>query len=222
MFIGHYSTALVAKACAPKVPFWVFILAVQLVDIAWAFLVMSGIEGVRFDTSLPSNPLDLYYIPYSHSLLATILWSGGTYLLLRQFAARWFSHFEAMVIALVVASHWILDILVHRPDLLIWSDLKIGFGLWNYPVISMSLELGVVAAGLAFLLSRPQFNYRVKRRMLFFGLVLLAIQLLSAVVPPPLSIPELTGTGLLFFIGLPILAFVMVDRKMKTMADGAT
>ncbi|MDX1450989.1 MAG: hypothetical protein R3183_00425 [Oleiphilaceae bacterium] len=215
MFIGHYSTALVAKAIAPKAPFWVFILAVQLVDVAWALFVMFGIEGVRFDTSLASNPLDLYHMPYSHSLVATLVWSLGTFVVLRTFARHYLSVQEATVIALVVASHWVADVLVHRPDLLIWGDLKIGLGLWDYPVWSMLLEVGVVVLALVFLLSRDSFNYRIKRSMLIFGIILVMLQLSILVIPPPLQVVELSLTGLLFFLGLPLLAWAMVDRKSR-------
>ncbi len=212
MFIGHYSTALVGKACAPKAPLWTMVLAAQLVDVAWAVFIATGIEALRFDTSLATNPFDLFDIPYSHSLPATLLWAAGTYVLLRRFAGNWLGQREAVVIALVVASHWFADLLVHRPDLIVWGDTKVGFGLWDYPGIALCLEVFVVIAGLVYLLTRQDLDYRSRRRILGFGMLLIAIQLSTLVIPMPLNIPELCATSLLFFLGLPLLAYLWIDR----------
>src|SRR5438128_12162196 len=72
LFVGHYSPAFVAKAAAPRVPLWTLLLAAQFVDILWSLCVFAGIEHVRLVPGLPSNPLDLYHMPYTHSLLATV------------------------------------------------------------------------------------------------------------------------------------------------------
>src|ERR1700726_4709972 len=78
MFIGHYGPALAAKAAKKSVPLWVLFLAVQLLDVFWSILVMLGIERVRIVPGITAtNPLDLYYMPYTHSLMASILWSIG-------------------------------------------------------------------------------------------------------------------------------------------------
>ena len=77
MFIGHYAPAFVIKSVNKTIPLWLLFLAVQLVDIAWASLVLLGIEKVRIVPGITaSNPLDLYYFPFTHSLLAAIVWSG--------------------------------------------------------------------------------------------------------------------------------------------------
>ena len=75
MFVGHYSAAFIAKRLEPRLPLWSLLLAVQLVDVVWAVLVLLGIERATIDFSLPGNPLVLSYMPYTHSLPATLLWS---------------------------------------------------------------------------------------------------------------------------------------------------
>jgi hypothetical protein len=58
---------------------------------------------------------------------------------------------DALVMALLVFSHWMLDVLVHRPDLpLLVSDqgTKMGLGLWNSLFTTLVLELGSFAAGI--------------------------------------------------------------------------
>jgi hypothetical protein len=78
MFVGHYGPALAAKAVKKTIPLWLLFLAVQLLDVFWSILVLLGIEKVRVVPGITvANPLDLYYMPYTHSLLAAILWSVG-------------------------------------------------------------------------------------------------------------------------------------------------
>ena len=76
MFIGHYGPSFALKAIRPAIPLWLLFVAVQLVDIGWALLVLLGVERVRIVPGITaSNPLDLYYMPYTHSLAAVALWS---------------------------------------------------------------------------------------------------------------------------------------------------
>ena len=76
MFVGHYGPSFAIKAFRPAIPLWLLFMAVQLVDVVWAVLVLLGIEKVRIVPGITaSNPLDLYYMPYTHSLVAAILWS---------------------------------------------------------------------------------------------------------------------------------------------------
>ena len=180
MLAGHYSAALVAKAVAPRAPLWSLFAAAQLVDIAWALLVLGGIEHFRLDPTLPSNPLDLYHMPYTHGLPATFVWAGAAYL-----AARlWLGDSRAaLAIAAVTASHWLLDWVVHRPDLPLWGDAhKVGLALWNRPWLAWWLELAfIVASGLALFRVLPS---RVGRRKLAILLGVLGLVHLLSLAPP--------------------------------------
>ena len=58
----------------------------------------------------------------------------------------------AIVVALVSASHWMLDLVVHRPDMPVFPRNLgklpfLGFGLWNHPQAAACVELGLVVAG---------------------------------------------------------------------------
>src|SRR5262245_44090676 len=76
MFVGHYSIAFLAKRRASRVPLWVFLLAVQLVDYLWDLLVLLGVEKFRLAPEITgAMPVDLYYLPYTHSLVATAGWA---------------------------------------------------------------------------------------------------------------------------------------------------
>jgi hypothetical protein len=76
MFVGHYGPSFAAKALKRPIPLWVLFLAVQLLDVFWSIFVLLGIEKVRIVPGITAtNPLDLYYMPYTHGLDAAVLWS---------------------------------------------------------------------------------------------------------------------------------------------------
>ncbi len=155
MFIGHWAPALVAatQKNAPKLG--LLFIAAQLVD--WLFFVflLTGTERMRVSPGISTmNPMDLYYMPYTHSLLGSVvfavLFAGLIWLLTT-------SRKAALIGGAVVLSHWFLDLLVHVPDLtLAGRPPKLGFGLWNYPWIEIPLELGIVFAALWFYARRMQ------------------------------------------------------------------
>src|SRR5207302_6103654 len=80
MFVGHYSVAFAVKSERNQIPLWVLFVAVQLLDFLWAPFVLLGIEKVRIVPGITAgNPLDLYYMPYTHSLIGALAWSVGAF-----------------------------------------------------------------------------------------------------------------------------------------------
>jgi hypothetical protein len=147
MFLGHYAVALGAKKAAPATSLGTFILAAQLVDLLWPVFLLLGWERVRID---PGNtavtPLDFVSYPWTHSLVAMAGWGlalGVAYWLVRRYPRG------AVVVAMLVVSHWILDALVHGPDLPITpgGETRVGLGLWDSLPATLALELGLFAAG---------------------------------------------------------------------------
>src|SRR5688500_11612764 len=130
MFVGHYGVSFAAKKADDSIPLWVLFLAVQLLDVVWAPLVLLGVEKVRIVPGFTAtNPLDLYYMPYTHSLVAASLWSVAAALAYRRIA-RSAGSWAAMTVGLAVFSHWPLDLVVHTPDLPLYDNaLKVGLGL---------------------------------------------------------------------------------------------
>lgn len=148
MFIGHWAPALAAAAASRKAPpIAVLFIGAQLIDWAFFGLLLAGVEHMRFSPGISvMNPMDLYHMPYTHSLLGAAAFAGAVWalrwLLLRDMAG-------ALIGAAVVLSHWLLDLLVHVPDLtLAGSPPKLGFGLWNHPMIEMPLEVGITLGAL--------------------------------------------------------------------------
>jgi hypothetical protein len=149
MFIGHYAPAFAAKAAVNAVPLWVLFVAAQWVDFCWAAFVMAGIEKARIVPNfLGLNPLDLYFMPYTHGLPSAALLS----LLIGGLAALLFKGNRVAIlsaVALTSALHWVFDLVVHTKDLpLIFNEMKVGFGLWANPYASVPLEIGLMFGGL--------------------------------------------------------------------------
>jgi membrane-bound metal-dependent hydrolase YbcI (DUF457 family) len=179
MLGGHYASALLTKAAVPRAPFWALVLGAQFIDVLWALFVLAGVEHVRLDLSLPSNPLDLYHMPYTHSLVGALGWAA-----LAGAGARllWRSNAAAAAVAVAVASHWLLDLLVHRPDLPLWpGSAKLGLGIWNHPLPALVLELALLL-GSAWVLAR---TVAWSRGVWIFAGTLAAIHLALSVGPPP-------------------------------------
>lgn len=147
MFIGHFAPAMIAARHkdAPSLP--VLFIGAQLVDWAFFGLLLTGAEKMRVTPGISvMNPMDLYHMPYTHSLLGSAIFALVFGALL--FAATR-SRTGALIAAAVVVSHWFLDLLVHVPDLtLAGSPPKLGFGLWNHPSIEMPLELALTFGSL--------------------------------------------------------------------------
>jgi hypothetical protein len=178
MFVGHYGVSFVLKSIDRKIPLWMLFVAVQFVDVLWSVFVIVGIEKVRIVPGITaSNPLDLYYMPYTHSFIAAIVWS-----LISLLVYRLISNFggiqEALLVSLAVFSHWFLDLLVHRPDLPLYNDTyKVGLGLWNYPAIAFLLEIGLLFTGIIlYLRSTVAASALGKYGMVIFGVIMVIVQ----------------------------------------------
>jgi hypothetical protein len=146
MFIGHWSAAFVAAAAHKRAPkLGTLFVAAHLID--WVFLALAvvGVERLRVEPGATAmNALDLYHMPYSHSLLGCAVWALAFALLLLAWRRDLLT---AAVGGAVVLSHWFLDLLVHRPDLTLAGDQPLlGLGLWNYPAIAIPLEIGLTLA----------------------------------------------------------------------------
>src|SRR5436309_12181145 len=156
MLVGHYSVAFAVKTPRNKIPLWVLFVAVQLLDCLWAPFVLLGIEKVRFVPGITAtNALDLYYMPYTHSLIGALFWSAVAFAIYKIGWRNIASNSAALLVGFAVFSHWLLDLIVHRPDLAIYDDtLKVGFGLWNHRGIEFVSEIGILLFGTVVYLKR--------------------------------------------------------------------
>lgn len=151
MFIGHYATAFAAKAIKPRLPLWQLFIAAQLVDFSWAALVLAGVEKVRLQHGfMEASMLDLYHMPFTHSLPGAVVWSVLAGLVI---ALLWKGEHKVragLIFGGVVFSHWALDLIVHAPDLTLYpGGPKVGLGLWNSLFWSQLVEVGLLGLGFA-------------------------------------------------------------------------
>jgi hypothetical protein len=212
MFIGHFAVALAAKPAAPSTSLGTLFLACALVDLAWPLLLLIGLEQVEIRPGITAfTPLDFVHYPWTHSLVMAGAWAGALgllYFLLRRNARA------ALVVGLVVLSHWFLDFLVHRPDLPLMpgTQARFGLGIWNSVSATLLLEGALFSAALVFYFGRT----RALDRVGTWGLAGLLIFLLAAYAgaafgPPPPSVAAIAWAGLVGGALIVLLGY-WVDR----------
>jgi len=198
MFIGHFGTAFAAKKFAPQPSLGTLILAAQFIDLLWPVLLLLGLEKVAID---PGNtavtPLDFYHYPISHSLLAVLGWAvlfGLIYYLIKK---NWKN---SLVLGILVLSHWVLDLLTHRPDLLLIPglELKVGLGLWNSLLATLIVELAIFAGGVYLYMKMTKARNR-KGSYSAWGLIIFLLLVYSSNIfgAAPPSVEPIAYIGLL-------------------------
>lgn len=150
MGIGHAAVALCASRAAPRVNVGLLIFAAFLADFLLGVFALFGLEQAHVPPDFPSRHYLTFTFPYSHGLVALLLWGillGGLFCWVdRRNPIRTF-----VLIAALVLSHFVLDGLVHVPELPLAGEdsPKIGLGLWNYMPLELVLETSMAIAGLA-------------------------------------------------------------------------
>jgi len=221
MFVGHYGPSLAIRAVRPEVPLWVLFVAAQLVDVAWGLLVLVGIEKLRIVPGITAaSPLDVYYMPYTHSLVAALLWSVAAVLVCRR-VFRWPGWSAAWWVGAAVLSHWGLDWLVHRPDLPLYGNTaKVGLGLWDYVGISLSLEALVLVGGLWLYLKKTRGLTLVGRHgPIVLVVLMLAMQFGMLFAPLPPSSAAVATSALVAYMAFAAVA-AWIDRQRVPVSPG--
>jgi hypothetical protein len=215
VFIGHYALAFAAKRASKQTSLGATFFAAQFADLLWPILLLLGIERVRIVAA--SNPfLNLEFVsyPWSHSLIMDLGWG---LLLGLAYAAVTGNRRGAVVVGLLVPSHWLLDLIVHLPDLPLapGSAVREGLGLWNSPASTVALEGVMFTAGVLLYARATTARDRIGKFGLV-GLVVLLIALYGAslISPPPQSV---TALGWGAAIGWPLTLLPWwVDRHRLT------
>jgi hypothetical protein len=203
MFIGHFALVFAAKKSAPRVSLGTLAMAAQFLDLLWPALLLLGMEHARVAPGITQvTPLDFYYYPYSHSLLMAMVW-GAVFAAIYFFS--WRTPAAALTLGALVVSHWVLDGIVHRPDLPLapGGHLYFGLGLWNSVAGTFILETGLYIAGvLIYAHTTTARNRRGRSGFWSFVVVLYAIYLGNVFGPPPsnMRVVAWAGIGLWLFV----------------------
>lgn len=185
MFIGHYGVGLAAKKTTPRISLGTLFMAAQWLDLLWPIFLILNIEHVTIhpgDTKM--TPLNFDYYPFSHSLLFVLIWSvlfGSVYFIFRRNLKN------SIVLSLLVLSHWVLDLFVHRPDLALYPGGPFeGIGLWNYPIIALILEFLIYITGIILYLTTTKPKDKTGTYS-FWGLIILLVlfHIVNLSGPPP-------------------------------------
>jgi membrane-bound metal-dependent hydrolase YbcI (DUF457 family) len=196
MFIGHNAVAFAAKRIAPKTSLGTLTAAVMLLDLIWPIFLLLGIEHVRIEFGATKfTPLDFYDYPWTHSLALAIAW--GVAFAVVYFAKTRYAR-GAVVLAICVVSHWVLDLIVHRPDLPLWpGGPKFGLGVWNYPKATLVIEFTMYF--FAIFIYRDATRARDKIGTIAFWafvIVLACVYFAAAVGPAPPNTRAIAFAGL--------------------------
>lgn len=198
MFLGHLAVGFAAKKAAPKTSLGVLLGAAELIDLLFPAFVLTGLEQVRIEPG--GNPfLRLaFHYPLSHSLLATVVWAGAAallYLLLTRYQRG------AVVTGLAVLSHWILDMVSHRPDLPLYPGTSpvAGLGLWYSVAGTLIVEALMFAAGIWVYVAATRARDRRGTYGLWSFVVLMVLLYAASVTgPPPPDASAMAWVGLSF------------------------
>ena len=220
MFIGHAAVGLASKRLAPDSSLGILIAAPFALDLLWPLFLLAGWERVRID---PGNtaftPFDFVSYPYTHSLAMAAGWAvlfGFVYWAITRYAVG------ALVVSVGVVSHWVLDAVVHRPDLPLapGGGVKVGLGLWNSIPGTMIVEGALFAAGVWIYSGATRPRDRIGAWGFWsFTAFLLLVYVSNAFGPPPPSERFLAWFGLALWL-IPFWA-QWFDRHREAVAGTA-
>lgn len=211
MFAGHVGAALAIGRAERRVNVGIFVLAAILLDfLLWLFILL-GWESATIPADFASSHQPEFVFPYSHGLLASIGWSAlagaATFLWrprLKEATAR-----AAALVAAAVFSHWLLDAIVHAPELPLASasSMKMGLGLWHSMPVALALEAFIALFGLYLFLSGADLSRAKRIGLWVLSLLILAFTVTGmTIAPPPPSVAAMAASSLITILLVCALA----------------
>ncbi|HEV8303598.1 MAG TPA: metal-dependent hydrolase [Gemmatimonadales bacterium] len=198
MFIGHYALGFAAKRLAPRTSLGTLFAAPTLADLLWPVFLLLGWEQARVVPG-PNPFLNLWLdnIPISHSLLTLIGWGvlfGYLYRTRTGYARG------ALVVGLLVVSHWVLDVVTHRPDMPLYpSSVKVGLGLWNSVAGTLIVEGLLFITGMVIYMRTTRPRDGIGRWGFWAFIVVLVGSYVSTLfAPPPTNMTAVAVFGIVF------------------------
>jgi hypothetical protein len=202
MFIGHFGVALAAKRFAPHTSLGTLFFGAEFADLLWPILLLLGVEHVRITPGITRmQPFDFYDYPVSHSLLTTAFWAAVVGIVYYARRRYWQG---ALSLGALVLSHWILDFIMHRPDLPVWPNgPKVGLGLWNSWALGVALEVLTFGIGLILYVTSTSAKDRVGQYAFWSLMILLFFGWISSLFGVPPTLQSLAWGALTMWIVIP-------------------
>jgi len=204
MFIGHFAAGMAAKKIQPAISLAWFFVAAQFLDLVWPTLLLLGLEHVVISPGISAvTPLDFTHYPITHSLALVLVWSllfGGAYYVFTKNKAG------SLLLGALVLSHWLLDLIVHIPDLPLYpgDSPKVGLGVWNSLSLTILLEGSLFVAGVA-LYYRAKKAVGEKVTWWFWSMIIffILIHTMNLLGPPPPTVGAIAWAGHLQWLFIP-------------------
>jgi hypothetical protein len=223
VFVGHIGAGLLAKRFEPGLNLGVLLFAALFADLLLWTLVILGAESPGAPETSGSARFFTFVFPYSHGLVASVLWSGIAAVAAWYLAPQGTSRRARVACALALAafSHFVLDLIVHVPDLPVLGQgsPKLGFGLWRQMPIALGVELSLAAIALVLYLNTA----RLSRAKVFLvcAIVIVTAALTAAGPyipgdPPPAVVLALSSLLTLIVV---VLLGLVVEGRIKVMAE---
>src|SRR5690242_18837185 len=152
MGIGHVAVGLGLKRADRKINAGWLIFAAMAPDFLLGWFALAGFESYEAPPDYASKHYLLFTFPWSHGLAAELVWASIAGLVAWIFTRR---RAAAVVVAIAVLSHFLLDGIVHVKGLPLAGNGSpaFGLGLWRDLSAELSLEAALAVAGLWFYLS---------------------------------------------------------------------
>jgi len=196
MFIGHFAAGMAAKKLQPTISLGTLFLSAQFLDLLWPTLLLLGYEQVVISPGISKvTPLDFTHYPISHSLLVVLGWSllfALVYYILTK------NQKGAILVGLLVLSHWVLDVIMHIPDLPLYpgDSPKVGLGLWNSVPLTVLVEGAVFVAGIVlYVNAKKSASQRVTWKFWSLIVFLIIMHAMNLLGPPPPSVAMIAWAG---------------------------
>ncbi len=218
MIVGHFAIGLILKRTDKSLSLGLLFIAAQLTDLVFFFTSLTGIEKINIVAGTnPATSIEYTFYPYSHSLLATLIWAAliALIFLIIPVKSSLSKSKTTLIMSTAVLSHFLLDFIVHNPDLDILGSgtQKIGLGLWNYTYVSYAVESMLLLTGLLiYLKSTKSSTLSGKYGMPILIVILLLASAYVTFMAAPSSVQ--TGTVMLMTVYLATIATAFwLDRK---------
>jgi hypothetical protein len=212
MFAGHVGVGLALASAQRRVNLGVFVTGALLLDFLLWLFVLLGWESLTIPPDFAATHQVSFDFPWSHGLLTSLGWSAAAGVLTmfvlgpqRPGAAR-----AGWLMAAAVFSHWLLDALVHRPEMPLGgaSTYRVGLGLWGNMPVALAIEALLIAFGLAFFLRRSPLTPARRAALAVFTMIILLLTVAGmTVAPAPPSAVAMAGSSLVSLAAVCGLSF---------------